>query len=318
MYINPSLETKVIRQLRKLDQNWFVGKKVAFVKEIFYNSEKDRIIESWSEISSFFDEESDQQIEEKDEVSIDIDIVKYSWNSYYPGSNLNHEEEGELNKIVNDSYWVSRALIVLIERQIELFTDIRAINTIIIFVRDIVLSEVIKMKSQYISSEYSNALDYFVSKFRFELRNEYSHVSSQLKILGANTLNNELTVEICKKIVDFKLRNTRFISYSSPIERGEALYNLLSINSPSISNLIIKIEDWFIQDAYYLISLIEKHFPGYFNITSIENKGALVTKSGQKFKRSSYYDFKSKNLDKYIQSHKNESLDDQMLQILKS
>ena len=318
MYINPSLEANVIRQVRYLDQNWFERKKAAFVKEVFYKTEKDRIIESWSEISNFFDEESDQQIEEKDEVSIDIDIVKYSWNSYYPGSNLNHEEERESNQIVNDSYRVSRNLIVLIERQIELFTDIRAINTIIIFVRDIVISEMPKMKSQYNSSEYSEALDYFVSKFRFELRNEYSHISKQLRIIGANTLYNELTIEICNKIADFKLRGTRFITSASPINRGEALHNLLTLNSPLISNLNISIEDWFNQDAYYLIYLIDKHFSDSFTITMIENKDALVMKNRQMFKRSGYYDFSSTNLESYLRNRKNQSIDDQMLQIVKS
>jgi hypothetical protein len=307
MYTNPILEEKVLEQIVRLNQKWFDLKLVNFKSETFINKDKTRIQHNIKQVNSYTGDDFEDIYEEEEEINIDIDFAKYSWNSDFPDSNSRIMGDEQSNNQNMDDFALSSSnicwnLIELIESQIKNFTDCSAINTIIVYVRDIVISEVQKMEELCISEEYKNTLDFFIDKFRDELRINFSHILRQLKIIGSIEYEKELTIEICSKIVEFKIgnNNRKFISSATGQSKGASLLYLLSENPKTDAKIKIYIDDWGNQDVYYLINRLNQIYPEQFKISWIEDKKSLYLKSGNMFERTGFDNFRSNRLSSYL------------------
>jgi hypothetical protein len=319
MYTNPFLEEKVHEQIFRLDQKWFDLKLANFKSETFINEDKTRIQHNIKWVNSYMGDDFDDIYDEEEEINIDIDFAKYSWNSDFPDSNsrtMGDEQSQDQNM---DDFALSSSnicwnLIELINSQIKNFTDCRAINTIIVYVGDIVITEVQKMKELCISDEYKHTLDFFIDKFRNELRINFSHILRQLKIIGSIEFEKELTVEICSKIVEFKLgtNNRKFISSATGESKGASLLYLLSENPKSDSKIKIFIDDWCNQDVYYLINRLNQIYPEQFKISWIEEKKSLYLKSDKLFERTGFDNFRSNKLSSYLNNSNRTQIETQL------
>ncbi len=305
----------------KLDFEWFNQKKQFFLKEGLFNKGYGKVYDTINYNESIVDEEG-HIIEETTEIVLDIDLTEYCWSGYFYGSTeeqlirsessyINHNFPIDGEEIVDD-------ILQVISSSIEKFTDAKAIN--------IVIEQVLSTMKQTISGlivltadeEYIQFLQDFIERSLKKIDEKYLHIKNQINLLKANcSLERKISIELCAKIANFKIKNKKFITgVSDGYSVEDMLFYLFNSNAEKRLNVKLTIEDWQNKDAYYLISKLSEIITDNLSIADMERKKVLYLKTGKLFDRTSFDSFKSQKLEIYKTTDLNRALIDNQLATL--
>lgn len=310
-----AMDTSAIRNLlSKLDYDWFKKKSDFFLKEGLYDKERKKILESFEE-TDYVQVDDDKWEDVEREIVVNIDLDKYCWNSFFYGSlsyGMNLDDMPPEFPI--DAKDVADEVVEFINKKVEKFTDVTAINTVIEAAVEAVKNETTNLQKSVPVVEYSKALDYFVINTRKEISAEFQHIKEQLRLnKQSSSIDRKLTPEICTKIANFRLGNKKFITtVEGGLDEGAALLYLLNPKSDKKVGIKIRAEDWKNNDVYYLLSRLSDILTDRISFAAIEKKKTLLLKTGKFFTRSIFDAFKSQKLDAYGSKPDKAAIDEQL------
>lgn len=312
----------IVAQIFNMNYNWFKNQEVRFKNESHYNEDRKKIYN----ITPHNEYDGKGKVIGTFEEIIDIDFLEYCFDSYFNWS------AKQLFLLTNDiDYWYDdgidfvNAIIRIIKIDIAKFTDVQVIDAYIKEVNNLVLTTIINLKESNSETNYIQYLDDFVLEKNAIFAIEFEHITTQfeikLKLQKSNsTIDRILTYAICQKIAEFKIKNKRLVTSVVPAEQDNAqvLLFLLTNTGEVQPKTRFLIEDWAVQDFYYLLILILESFSNISSVSQIEKNKGFQLKTEKFFASNSFYKFKSDNRSAYIDRNESRLLvDDLMYPFLK-
>jgi hypothetical protein len=188
-----TIQEQVAALMSQLNYEWFKEKETEFKKEPFYHSETNRITGTIEE--SNYCEVGDKWVEEKREISFDLDLSKYCWNNnyHYGISSISEETNAFLSL---DACSVASDIVSVLKKYTENFTDSKATHRAILKALDIVASKIQEMKKAHTDVDYNDVLDQFRLSLGGLLGRENRHILEQIDLLSTeDTLKFRLQQE---------------------------------------------------------------------------------------------------------------------------
>jgi hypothetical protein len=173
-----------------LNKEWFDSKKSFFQKEIFYNKEKERIFEIIP--NTTYHQISNSEVNEiSNDIIMDIDLLKYCWDSYFDSSfKFLVYQEMESNGgnasllLPIDSKEVADEIFSEIITFTKGFTDVKATYNFIISVLDGIKENYSILMKENNNDEYEGALDYFFHQLLKSIGSKFVAIQRQIELVS--------------------------------------------------------------------------------------------------------------------------------------
>lgn len=310
----------IIETIKNLNEDWYNSKKSFFILEPCYDKKLKKIIIKGNPVHW---EHEDEETGKYNEGLYYPDMIKYPlsqyiWISKFEGclafNNIEIIDDfpSEIHNLPIDGAEVSESLMKYYKSFFKSITDHSLIaKEVIANLKDIAFAfEITKDSSDFDKTKHDI--------FRSIYNKVYDVYGSHIILFNSHTkksIDRLLTIDICNKIANFKIKNKRLITSVVPAEQDKAaiLLFLLTDVYKGESNSKIYIEDWGIQDFYYLLSLIKDSFSNINTLSQIDENEGFVLKRKKFFKSNSFSKFKSDKQSVFKNTSETPSLIDELM-----